>query len=427
MGEVNLFYPNTGNYVCIQEEKPLSRYQLKMLECNEIPGMLSVHSTRINGVCTLNYDISKTQRLSSVLGKEIQGKQAKKLLLDILRALLSAEDYLLSFTRCVLNPDYIYVKPNHEVGMVYVPYENQEITSLEDVRLFYHKLLVDYLNHDPNNYNLLIYVSTQGFSLDGLLEKLEDGMDVIPAQSTPGYDSKPVEPVPECPPHKPPKSLIPPKKEKEEPKNLPKQEEDKPDVPFQIPPSIKPDGKPNNKLGDKTKKPAKEPGTSIIEKIIGGGKKKDKAKEKDEYVPVPTDLPKGREYTPVTPQNNNANTSGGSWSGTEMLQDEQSGPNTVILQEQNDPVLIHRGQSFELNSFPFKIGNRGDMNYVIQSVHISKHHATIHRSDGRYYIKDENSSNHTYLNGRQIPPYTEMELNDGDIIKLANEELQFRA
>ncbi len=38
---------------------------------------------------------------------------------------------------------------------------------------------------------------------------------------------------------------------------------------------------------------------------------------------------------------------------------------------------------------------------------------------------DENSKNHTYLNGKQLAPYTEAELKDGDELRLANENMTF--
>ena len=196
MEDVKLFYDSKGinNYICVTAEEELSRYQVKMLECNEIPGLLSMHGTMMNGVCKLHYDITKMQRLSDVLGSEIKGNQAKQLLFDILKALLTAEDYLLSFNRCVLHPDYIYIKPNQEAGLVYVPYAEKEITSIDDVRLFYQNLLVEYLTDDNDMYflSLLKYVNKQGFSLAGLLERLEQGLEGASAiQQTSSYQTAP--------------------------------------------------------------------------------------------------------------------------------------------------------------------------------------------------------------------------------------------
>ena len=81
MEEFNLFYESQGmkNYLCTKVTEPLSKYQIKMLECNQIAGILSVHTTTMNGICKLHYDITKMQRLSDVLRNKIDGKQAKKL------------------------------------------------------------------------------------------------------------------------------------------------------------------------------------------------------------------------------------------------------------------------------------------------------------------------------------------------------------
>ena len=56
---------------------------------------------------------------------------------------------------------------------------------------------------------------------------------------------------------------------------------------------------------------------------------------------------------------------------------------------------------------------------------ISRIHATILEQDGQYYVRDENSKNHTYLNGVQLAPYTPYLLEDGSRIKLGLEELIF--
>lgn len=41
------------------------------------------------------------------------------------------------------------------------------------------------------------------------------------------------------------------------------------------------------------------------------------------------------------------------------------------------------------------------------------------------FVKDENSTNGTYVNGNRLTPNEEVQVFDGDIITFANEEFEF--
>lgn len=75
----------------------------------------------------------------------------------------------------------------------------------------------------------------------------------------------------------------------------------------------------------------------------------------------------------------------------------------------------------------FKIGKatRGMDCCVVDNPAISRFHAQIVMQNGAFYIIDNNSTNGTFVNGRRIPPQQKVRINNGDIIKLANEEFIF--
>ena len=429
MVDLKLFYDSQGidNYICAKAAEPLSRFQVKTLECNEIPGLLAMHGTVMNGVCKLYYDITKMRRLSDVLREGVDDQQARKLLLDILKALLATEEYLLSFTRCVLTPEYVYVKPDYNVGLVYLPYEEKEVLAVDEIRMFYQNILAEYLTDDNDIYflNLLKYVNKQDFSIAGLMEKLkeraESKLEVREESArqeiTKNQKKEFVEesnlsskkPFLECAP----------KKEKTEEKKLEKQEIIKEQknlsgLGFMVP------GMENNheEKGEKKKETVeKEKKQAFLSGLFGGGKKttvKEEEKTPKSFVPEKVK----NDAVPTTK-------SGEGWSGTVMLENE--GSQTEIIGMQDAPRMLHNGSTVILNHFPFRIGNgkKEGMDYVIPKAVISKLHSSIQCSQGRCYIKDENSSNHTYLNGKQIPPYTEFEIESGDVIRLANEEMTF--
>lgn len=46
--------------------------------------------------------------------------------------------------------------------------------------------------------------------------------------------------------------------------------------------------------------------------------------------------------------------------------------------------------------------------------------------EGTYYIRDNHSTNHTYVNGRMVQVDQEERLKDGDQILLGNESFEFK-
>lgn len=93
------------------------------------------------------------------------------------------------------------------------------------------------------------------------------------------------------------------------------------------------------------------------------------------------------------------------------------------------PYLIRqRDQSRHTVDKPvFRIGKeRQYCDYFISdNTAISRSHADIVTREGRYYIVDRNSTNHTYVDGRLIPAEREIELYHGTRVRLANEEFSF--
>ncbi|MCI8465289.1 MAG: FHA domain-containing protein [Lachnospiraceae bacterium] len=76
----------------------------------------------------------------------------------------------------------------------------------------------------------------------------------------------------------------------------------------------------------------------------------------------------------------------------------------------------------------FRIGK--ERNYVDYWVNdnalVSRSHANIITREGRYFILDTNSTNHTYINGNMIQSNAEVEISHGDRIRLGNEEFEFK-
>lgn len=93
------------------------------------------------------------------------------------------------------------------------------------------------------------------------------------------------------------------------------------------------------------------------------------------------------------------------------------------------PKLIREAnhEEIQINKAVFRIGKASDcVDYAIKdNKAISRIHADIISRENGYFIVDQGSKNHTYLNGNCIQERLEAQINDGDHLKLANEEFVF--
>lgn len=96
---------------------------------------------------------------------------------------------------------------------------------------------------------------------------------------------------------------------------------------------------------------------------------------------------------------------------------------------QRFPYLIRKNtfDRIDINKPVFRIGKeKSYVDYFIGDNNtISRLHADIISRDNRYYLKDNNSTNHSYINGTMVQGNQEAELFDGAVITLSNEDFEF--
>lgn len=113
--------------------------------------------------------------------------------------------------------------------------------------------------------------------------------------------------------------------------------------------------------------------------------------------------------------------------GTTLL-DEEDG--TVLLNEGSIAAGIIRlktGEYFSIPGTMFSIGKSAENDLVLSdNKAISRKHAVIYKQNGNFVIVDQRSTNHSFLKGEMLEPDCEVELCDGDIIRLADEEFEFK-
>lgn len=112
--------------------------------------------------------------------------------------------------------------------------------------------------------------------------------------------------------------------------------------------------------------------------------------------------------------------------GTTLLDDEDG---TVLLTEVRQKPKLYRLKNStmaEINGYEFHIGKSISCDFCISdNKAISRNHAVILCRGSEYFLRDENSTNHTYVNGMMLEGGTEKELQSGDKIRLADEEFEF--
>lgn len=120
---------------------------------------------------------------------------------------------------------------------------------------------------------------------------------------------------------------------------------------------------------------------------------------------------------------------------TTVLGGGVNGETTVLSSVQNPtqvatPHLIRakNNERIPLNKPVFRIGKeRSYVDYFIgDNTAISRSHANIIIRDGKYFVVDTNSTNHTFVNGNMIQSSVETEISHGDKIRLANEDFEFK-
>ena len=126
---------------------------------------------------------------------------------------------------------------------------------------------------------------------------------------------------------------------------------------------------------------------------------------------------------------------------TSLLIDDEDEATSVLIDDDEATSLLSEGaqisypylmrkSSFDrtdINKPVFRIGKeRSYVDYFVADNNaVSRIHADIITKNNCCFVKDENSTNGTYVNGSRINPNEEVQIFDGDIITFANDEFEF--
>ena len=89
-------------------------------------------------------------------------------------------------------------------------------------------------------------------------------------------------------------------------------------------------------------------------------------------------------------------------------------------------VRVRTNELIPIERKKFVIGKSADCDYqVTDNKKVSRIHCTFKLSNGECYIRDNNSTNHTYINGELIQSEFDIMLKNDDYIRMADEEFKF--
>ena len=80
-----------------------------------------------------------------------------------------------------------------------------------------------------------------------------------------------------------------------------------------------------------------------------------------------------------------------------------------------------------LNNKIMSIGRNSDCDIFLEDRFVSRLHASLHRlGNGKYALRDDESTNGTFINGKRLKSFQEYLLYDRDEIKIGDTLLIFR-
>lgn len=423
----------TDRYIVVQgvEEREFNEYATNMINYNRIDGLLPLNHQNINGQIILTYSLKDKRKFIDVIKhNQITTYQAKLLYSKLIEVLENLSEYFLNGDCFIYDLNYFYVDSSLTPFMIYLPVDCPTQGDIYKVwRDFFGGILYELSNGKADSYydSLMRYLMQKNFSIDEF-KKIVIGnsnkAEVNPFNSA--INSKKESASDRKEEKREPPIVQNVKVKQEENKLVQKPVEKKQDIQengFLIPGGSSYEEEPS-------KKPKKE---SLLGKYIKkkdenklegkvGKKQKDKG-NKPAFMDL--NLPGNMAIGGKKQSDNLTNdTEDEEWNHTmQVLINLPEVENKTVCIRQNR-FIIHDNNKIAITHFPFSVGRRGT-NYVIANPSVSSKHVTLWEESGDIYLVDENSSNHTYVNGALVQPGQRVFLKDGDVISMANEKVIF--
>ena len=390
------------NYMILEaKEREYTGFSERIVQENEIPGLLPCQFRVLEGKLFFYYEISGKRTLSQLFQKKkIGGVEMRRLLTGLSLLQKEAQRYLLDFQKYILLPEYLYsdfdIKQLHtvyypdyneeetleKIGSFFVEHvDYQEAEAVELAYSFQQRIMEENINLEIVVEELLKSKKAEFFSEEIDSRRKEEENDICTIK----VDEKPFYGIEE----------------------MPGKEESK-----------------HNKIHSKEKWKIGE--FAYIQELwdflkgLAFLKKKEKRqkeikrKEKPVYE-VELDLDEDVTEVPFFSQSTSS-------------EETQFFPS---MEEKRIHSLIYHGREklpdLELEVFPYIIG-KGEkgIDGRLELPTISRIHSQLDYINDSYFIMDLNSTNGTFLNGERLPPNIRKTLSVGDRVQFAGEAYIFQ-
>ena len=115
---------------------------------------------------------------------------------------------------------------------------------------------------------------------------------------------------------------------------------------------------------------------------------------------------------------------------TDLVADGEDGSSdTTVLTRKAYLIRVDSGKRIQIDKKDFVIGKeKSKVDYCISGdTTVSRVHALIRNIGGKYYIEDQASTNYSFYEGKQIPEYKPVYLEDGSRFRLSDVEFEFHS
>ncbi len=436
-------------------EDKIDPLTMEMMSNNKIDGLIPFESIQVDGALTLKYNVTGLESLKDYFSGIVGRKKLIHVLEEIAAAFIEAEDYLLDPSSYVLEEDCIYVHPEtKKVFMIVLPFVRKEIKP----EMFLKKLLLEVRYDQSEDCSYVaglinLFSANEGFSLSQFREQLIRFQEIKTDKKVPKKEeeSGPRTPVSsQNTVEEPVRQPVPPVSPAEQTENetidsryfYTSDEEVKKKKGFFWKKEEKPEKQKPEKKGLFWKKSKKHEEASLDgpEKMfpfaglnIPGSDQQNRQKDNGKN---PEEISKAHE-TPIPAQRVGIDLKKVEMQdfGETVYIDENADDTFFLEKEKSEPQpkpVLYRYSTqeiYEIQGDIVRIGRNPAISEICISGNrgIGRIHAVLYVKNGQVGIIDNDSKNKTYVNGEQLKPGDDPRiLSPGDVIRLADEELEFR-
>lgn len=395
---VDLCFEKNGNRECLayglRSNSALNMAAVKLLENNIVDGVLPFSFEDRDGSSAFLYNTSGKVVIEDYLMDILNQGKLYKLFRSMANTLLEAKEYGMSCDYFTAIEKSIFVDPlTDKIWMIYLPLKEEgfEQISIRDfIRGAFNLVKYDYRSDGEFFIKLNNYIkSGEDFSIEEFKDKLDSLFGIRKANV------------------KDEEEYVPPKIFNEEKAAIPKE----------------------NKVEEPDNKEAKSRGLQGFFSFKKEDKKTNITEIEEEFNYRKITRKPSNDFSDEDNRLDNA-LNFQQKSAVDSDDDALEGETSVLGEEEDMcPYLTSSSgnERFDIDRELIKIGRDGaSVDFAITSPAVGRIHGEISSEDGEYYIRDNNSTNGTFLNSSRLEGNKKYKIKHGDKIRFANKEFIFR-